>query len=101
MRERLGIIDMTSFGKLETSDLDVLERVCGARIDRPIGSVVYTQLLDDRGRIVGDVTVTRLAEGRFRGGTGGGAGEWGPRVAELHGARRADGPNGLASIATS
>ena len=31
MRERLGIIDMTSFGKLETSDLDVLERVCGAQ----------------------------------------------------------------------
>src|SRR5581483_7419985 len=42
IRERLGIIDMTSFGKLETSDLDVLERVCDARIDRPVGSVVYT-----------------------------------------------------------
>jgi glycine cleavage system aminomethyltransferase T/glycine/D-amino acid oxidase-like deaminating enzyme len=73
IRERLGIIDMTSFGKLETSDLDVLERVCGARIDRPVGAVVYTQLLDDRGRIVGDVTVTRLAEDRFRVVTGAGA----------------------------
>jgi 4-methylaminobutanoate oxidase (formaldehyde-forming) len=66
IRERLGIIDMTSFGKLETSDLDVLERVCDARIDRAVGSVVYTQLLDDRGHIVGDVTVTRLAQDRFR-----------------------------------
>jgi 4-methylaminobutanoate oxidase (formaldehyde-forming) len=76
MRERLGIIDMTSFGKLEVSGADalaLLERVCGNRIDRPVGSVVYTQLLDERGRIVGDVTVTRLAEDRFRVVTGAGA----------------------------
>ncbi len=86
MRERLGIIDMTSFGKLETRDLDVLERVCGARIDRPIGSVVYTQLLDDRGRIVGDVTVTRLAEDRFRIVTGAGAVDSDRGFLELHGA---------------
>jgi glycine cleavage system aminomethyltransferase T/glycine/D-amino acid oxidase-like deaminating enzyme len=73
IRRRLGIIDMTSFGKLETSDLAVLEQVCDARIDRPVGSVVYTQLLDERGGIVGDVTVTRLAEDRFRVVTGAGA----------------------------
>ncbi|MDP9260519.1 MAG: FAD-dependent oxidoreductase [Actinomycetota bacterium] len=76
MRERLGIIDMTSFGKLEVSGPDalpVLERVCGNRIDKPVGSVVYTQLLDERGRIVGDVTVTRLADDRFRIVTGAGA----------------------------
>ena len=40
---------MTSFGKLELSELDVLERVCGARIDRPVGSIAYTQILDERG----------------------------------------------------
>ncbi len=73
IRERAGIIDMTSFGKLELSELDVLERVCGARIDRPVGSIVYTQLLDAPGRIVGDITVTRLAEDRFRVITGAGA----------------------------
>ncbi len=73
IRERLGIIDMTSFGKLETGDLDVLERVCDARIDKPVGSVVYTQLLDERGGIVGDVTITRLADDRFRVVTGAGA----------------------------
>jgi len=76
MRERLGIIDMTSFGKLEVSGPDalpVLERVCGNRIDKPVGSVVYTQLLDERGRIVGDVTVTRLTNDRFRIVTGAGA----------------------------
>ena len=34
------------------------------------GSVVYTQFLDERGGIVADVTVTRLAEQRFRVVTG-------------------------------
>jgi 4-methylaminobutanoate oxidase (formaldehyde-forming) len=76
MRERVGIIDMTSFGKLEVSGdggLALLERVCDNRIDKPVGSVVYTQLLDDSGGIVGDVTVTRLADDRFRVVTGAGA----------------------------
>jgi heterotetrameric sarcosine oxidase gamma subunit len=75
IRERLGIIDMTSFGKLEISGqhaLALLERACGNRIDKPVGSVVYTQLLDDRGGIAGDVTVTRLAGDRFRVVTGAG-----------------------------
>ena len=86
IRERLGIIDMTSFGKLETSDLAVLERVCDNRIDRPVGSVVYTQLVDERGRIVGDVTVTRLAENRFRIVTGAGAVDSDRGFLELNGA---------------
>jgi 4-methylaminobutanoate oxidase (formaldehyde-forming) len=76
MRERVGIIDMSSFGKLDVSGADalaLLERVCGNRIDRPVGAVVYTQLLDERGGIVGDVTVTRLADDRFRVVTGAGA----------------------------
>jgi len=90
VRERAGIIDMTSFGKLELSDLDVLERVCGARIDRPVGSIAYTQLLDERGRIVGDVTVTRLADDRFRVVTGAGAVDSDRGFLELHGARVTD-----------
>ena len=90
IRERAGIVDMTSFGKLELSELDVLERVCGARIDRPVGSVAYTQLLDERGRIVGDVTVTRLAEDRFRVITGAGAVDSDRGFLELHGARVTD-----------
>ena len=74
-RERVGIIDMTSFGKVELDGpgaLPLLERVAGNRIDRPVGSVVYTQLLDRRGGIAGDVTITRLAPHRFRLVTGAG-----------------------------
>jgi 4-methylaminobutanoate oxidase (formaldehyde-forming) len=74
-RERVGIIDMTSFGKIEASGpgaLSLLERVADNRIDRPVGSVVYTQFLNDRGGIVADVTVTRLDNARFRVVTGAG-----------------------------
>jgi 4-methylaminobutanoate oxidase (formaldehyde-forming) len=74
-RERVGIIDMTSFGKIELDGpggLPLLERVAGNRIDRPVGSVVYTQLLDKRGGMAADVTVTRLGPHRFRLVTGAG-----------------------------
>ena len=33
---------------------------------KPVGSIVYTQLLNERGGIEADLTVTRLAEDRFR-----------------------------------
>ncbi len=72
-RERVGIIDMTSFGKLEVSGpgaLALLERVCDSRIDRPVGSVVYSQFLNGHGGIVADITVTRIEPDRFRVVTG-------------------------------
>ena len=101
MRERLGIIDMTSFGKLEVSGADalaLLERVCDNRIDKPVGSVVYTQLLDERGRIVGDVTVTRLGDDRFRVVTGAGAVDSDRGFLELHGGTVKDVSDELAAI---
>jgi glycine cleavage system aminomethyltransferase T len=42
-----------------------LQRVAGNDVDRPVGSIVYTQLLDRRGGIQADLTVTRLAPDRF------------------------------------
>jgi 4-methylaminobutanoate oxidase (formaldehyde-forming) len=74
-RERAGIIDMSSFGKIEvtgTGALPLLERVSGNLIDRPIGSVVYTQFLEQNGGIAADVTVTRLGAAHFRVVTGAG-----------------------------
>ncbi|HEX4035568.1 MAG TPA: FAD-dependent oxidoreductase [Solirubrobacteraceae bacterium] len=73
--ERAGIIDLSSFGKIAVEgpgSLALLERVCDNRIDRPAGSVIYTQFLNARGGIVADVTVTRLEEERFRVVTGAG-----------------------------
>src|SRR5438094_1472298 len=74
-RERVGIIDMSSFGKVEITGpgaLPLLERAAGNLIDRPVGSVVYTQLLEKDGGVAADVTVTRLGEERFRVITGAG-----------------------------
>jgi len=74
-RERVGIIDMSSFGKIELRGpgaLPLLERVSGNLIDRPAGSVIYTQLLEQNGGMAADVTVTRLAADHFRVVTGAG-----------------------------
>ena len=75
VRERIGIIDLTSFGKIAVAGPDalaLLQLVCANDIDRPIGSTIYTQFLDERGGIVADVTVTRDYIDRFRVVTGSG-----------------------------
>ena len=75
-REQAGLIDMSSFGKISVRGpgaLALLERVSDNLIDRPPGTVVYTQFLNRRGGIVADVTVTRLGEQEFRVVTGSGA----------------------------
>ena len=43
----------------------VLNRVCANDVDTAVGRIVYTQWLDDRGGIIADVTVTRLAEDQY------------------------------------
>ncbi|GAA3113029.1 FAD-dependent oxidoreductase [Planomonospora alba] len=68
-RDAAGLFDQTSFAKLEVSGpraLARLQHACAAQLDRPVGSVVYTQLLNARGGIEADLTVTRLAADRFR-----------------------------------
>ncbi|HXI45029.1 MAG TPA: FAD-dependent oxidoreductase [Candidatus Acidoferrales bacterium] len=75
VRERAGLIDLSSFGKIEVSGpgaLALLQRVAANEMARPAGAATYTQWLDERGGIVADVTVTRLAEDRFRVLTGAG-----------------------------
>jgi glycine cleavage system aminomethyltransferase T/glycine/D-amino acid oxidase-like deaminating enzyme len=67
-REAAGLFDFTSFGKLAVTGpgaLGFLQGACDNDIDRPTGSVTYTQALDDRGGIVCDFTVTRLDPTRF------------------------------------
>ena len=73
VRERVGILDMTSFGKLEVHGpgaLALLQRLADNDVDRPVGTVVYTQFLNPRGGIESDLTIARLAEDRFRVVTG-------------------------------
>ncbi|MGH7358452.1 MAG: aminomethyltransferase family protein, partial [Candidatus Rokuibacteriota bacterium] len=75
VRERAGLLDMTSFGKIDVRGpgaLALLQRLCDNDVGKPPGSVVYTQLLNPRGGIEADVTVIRLGEDQFRVVTGSG-----------------------------
>ncbi len=75
VRERAGIIDLSSFGKIAVDGpgaLGLLQHAAANDVDRPVGSVIYTPFLDERGGMVADVTVTRLATDRFRVVTGAG-----------------------------
>ena len=76
-RERAALFDITPFAKFDVTGPDALpylERVFANRIDRPVGSIVYTAALTERGGIRLDLTVTRKDEDRFRVVTGGGSG---------------------------
>jgi 4-methylaminobutanoate oxidase (formaldehyde-forming) len=67
-RKTAGMFDETSFNKFEVSGsgaLGFLNHVCANQIDRPVGTVVYTQCLNSRGGIECDFTVTRLEEQKF------------------------------------
>jgi glycine cleavage system T protein len=67
-RETCALFDQSSFSKLEVlgpGALAFLERVCANRIDKPAGSVVYTQLLNAGGGIEADLSVLRRSGDRF------------------------------------
>jgi len=64
-RRTAGLFDETSFAKLEVSGpraTAFLQMMCANDIERPVGSIVYTQLLNRRGGVEADLTVTRLHE---------------------------------------
>ncbi len=65
LRENVGLYDMSSFGKIRIEGRDAcrfLQRVCANDIDVAAGRLVYTQMLNPRGGIECDLTVTRLSE---------------------------------------
>jgi glycine cleavage system aminomethyltransferase T/glycine/D-amino acid oxidase-like deaminating enzyme len=68
-RTTAALFDETSFAKLEIAGKDAagfLERLCDNRVSRGTGAITYTQMLNQRGGIECDFTITRLAEDRFR-----------------------------------
>ena len=68
-REGVAVFDQSGFGKIEVRGPDalaVLNRLCANDVDVAPGQLVYTALLDDRGRFASDLTVLRLADDRFR-----------------------------------
>ena len=68
-RDAAALFDETSFAKIDVAGpaaAEFLERLCANKIAREVGAVTYTQMLNERGGIECDFTVTRLAADRFR-----------------------------------
>jgi glycine cleavage system T protein len=68
-REHAALFDETSFAKIEVSGSGAeafLQTMCGNDVARPVGTVVYTSMLNERGGIECDFTVTRVSEDRYR-----------------------------------
>jgi 4-methylaminobutanoate oxidase (formaldehyde-forming) len=67
-REAVTITDLTSFAKFFVQGRDAeaaLQRLCANDVAVPVGTTVYTGLLNARGTYESDLTVARLAENRF------------------------------------
>ncbi|MCZ8545919.1 FAD-dependent oxidoreductase [Mesorhizobium qingshengii] len=65
VRNGVGLFDMTSFGKIRVEGRDAcafLQRLCANDMDVAPGKIVYTQMLNRRGGIESDLTVSRLSE---------------------------------------
>src|SRR3989454_8774556 len=68
VRERIGLFDQSSLAKLLLQGPDataVLQRLCANDVDVAPGRIVYTQMLNARGGIECDLTVTRLADDAY------------------------------------
>ncbi|MBB4277618.1 4-methylaminobutanoate oxidase (formaldehyde-forming) [Rhizobium mongolense] len=62
------LFDQSSFGKHLVQGRDAcnfLQRLCAGNVDVPIGKLVYTHMLNDKGGIETDITVNRLSDTQF------------------------------------
>ena len=67
-REGVALFDLSSFGKTFIQGRDAcatIQRLTGTDVDRPTGSIMYAQLLNNRGGMESDLTFTRLADDKF------------------------------------
>ncbi|TPL63814.1 FAD-dependent oxidoreductase [Mesorhizobium sp. B2-4-1] len=67
-REAVAVFDQTSFAKLLVQGRDacaLLNRICAGNVDVPVGTSVYTGVLNARGGYESDLTVMRLGAQKF------------------------------------
>lgn len=67
-RETAALFDQTSFAKFSLKGPDAqaaLNWICANDVDKPVGSLIYTQMLNDKGGIECDLTVGRVAHDEF------------------------------------
>ena len=68
VRNRVGIMDITTFAKVEVSGPDadpLLDRLIANTLPKKTGGVILTHLLNRRGRIEIELTIVRLDDDRF------------------------------------
>ena len=68
VRERVGVLDMTSFAKFEASGAGAaafLDRLIANRLPRRVGGVVLAHFLTEKGGVYAEMVVTRVAPDRF------------------------------------
>ena len=68
VREAAGLFDESSFAKIEVTgpgSVALLDRLCANRVTGDVGRIAYTQMLNARGGIEADFTVTRLGPEAF------------------------------------
>ena len=68
VRERVGIMDVAAFTKVEVSGPEayaLLDRLTANRMPQKIGSINLTHMLNRRGRIELETTIVRMDEDRF------------------------------------
>ena len=67
VRNGVGLMEISGFGKYEITGVDAaswLDRVLAGRMPKP-GRMVLSPMLNERGRIIGDFSLARLADDRF------------------------------------
>ena len=68
VRDDVGLFDISTFAKYEVSGEGAaawLDRIMANRMPEAVGKAVLTPMLSGAGRLIGDFTVTKLADDRF------------------------------------
>ncbi len=68
VRERVGVMDISAFSKIDVSGKDAesfVSRMIANRVPRKVGGIVLSHLLNEKGTIEAETTVVRMDEHRF------------------------------------
>ncbi|MEE9427963.1 MAG: FAD-dependent oxidoreductase [Paracoccaceae bacterium] len=68
VREAAVLFDQSSFAKFTLKGPDAaraMNWICANNVERPVGALIYTQMLNDHGGIECDLTVARVAEDEY------------------------------------
>ena len=69
MADGAVMLELTPFSKFDLSGVDAFQAIdylASANLNRPMGTTVYTPLLNDQGGIEADVTIVQRDDGAFR-----------------------------------